>query len=136
MSTAIKQPNMQAHQRWQEHMIEELRKQIEDSYYWDARVTALECNYYGDEVKLAYEDNDGEIVYQFEECYKIQIEHPVEWPKDIPFKNLKVTQIPYFMQDVEVNEIILRDKNFLEFKINMHPIELYIVCKKFNIIGV
>lgn len=114
-------------------MIEVLRKQIEGSYYWDARVKALDCNYFGDEVKLVYEDNDGEIVYQFEECYKIKIEHPVECQKAVPSKELKVTQIPYFMQDVEVNEITLEDKKYLEFKINMYPIELYLVCKKFNI---
>lgn len=33
-------------------MIEALKKQIEDSSYWDARVKALDCNYFGDEVKL------------------------------------------------------------------------------------
>ena len=31
-------------------MIQELLKKIEDSYYWDARVKALDCNYFGDEV--------------------------------------------------------------------------------------
>lgn len=35
-------------------MIEKLRKQIEDSYYWDARVKEVECNYFGDEVKLVF----------------------------------------------------------------------------------
>lgn len=114
-------------------MIEELRKQIEDSDYWDARVKALDCNYFGDEVKLVYEDIDGEVVYQFAECYKIKIEHPVEYPKKIPSRELKVAQIPYFMQDVEVNEIIVENRKYLEFTINMYPIELYIVCKKFNI---
>lgn len=53
-------------------MIEALKKQIEDSYYWDARVKALDCNYFGDEVKLVYEDNDEEIIYQFEGCYQNQ----------------------------------------------------------------
>ena len=114
-------------------MIEALKKQIEDSHYWDARVKALDCNYFGDEVKLVYEDNDEEIIYQFEGCYKIKIEHPIECPKDIPSKELRVTQIPYFMQDVEVNEVTLEDKRYLEFKINMYPIELYIVCSKFTI---
>lgn len=114
-------------------MIETLRKQIEDSCYWDARVKALDCNYFGDEVKLLYEDDDGEIVYQFEECYKIKIKHHVEYPKDVPSKELTVTQIPYFMQDVEVNNITLGGKKYLEFKIDMYPIELYIVCRKFNI---
>lgn len=114
-------------------MIEALRKQIEDSYYWDARVKALDCNYFCDVVKLVYEDKGGEIAYQFQECYKIKIEHHIEYPKDIPSKELKVTQIPYFMQDVEVNEVTFGEKKYFEFKINMYPIELYIVCKKFNI---
>lgn len=114
-------------------MIKALKKQIEDSYYWDARVKALDCNYFGDEVKLVYEDNDEEITYQFEGCYKIKIEHSIECSKDIPSKKLRIPQIPYFMQDVEVNEVTLGDKRYLEFKINMYPIELYIVCSKFTI---
>ena len=114
-------------------MKEALRKRIEDSYYWDARVKALDCNYFGDEVKLVYEDNDGEIVYQFQGCYEIKMIHSIEYEKDAPCKELKVTQVPYFMQDVEVNEVVLGDKKYLEFKINMYPIELYIICKDFNI---
>ena len=51
----------------------------------------------------------------------------------MPSKDLKIPQIPYFMQDVEVNEITLGDKKLLEFKIDMFPIELYIVCKDFKI---
>lgn len=39
----------------------------------------------------------------------------------------------YFMQDVELKEIELCQKKYMEFKINMHPIELLIVCKKFDI---
>lgn len=62
-------------------MIQELIKKIEDSYYWDARVKSLDCNYFGDEVRLVFED----------------------------------------------------DKKYMDFKINMHTIELSIVCNKFNI---
>ena len=114
-------------------MIEKLRKQIEYSYYWDARVKALNCNYFGDEVKLVFEDNGTDITYLFEECYKINIEHAMDYPKDIPSKEFDIAQIPYFMQDVEVNEILSGDKQYLEFKINIYPIEMYIVCKHFNI---
>ena len=39
-------------------MIQELLKKIEDSYYWDARVKSLECNYFGDEVKVVFEDDE------------------------------------------------------------------------------
>lgn len=37
------------------------------------------------------------------------------------------------MQDVEVNAILAGDKKYLEFKIHMYPIEMYIVCRKFDI---
>lgn len=37
-------------------MIQEVLKKIENSYYWDARVKSLDCNYFGDEVKLVFED--------------------------------------------------------------------------------
>ena len=114
-------------------MLKEIVKQIEDSYYWDARVKALECNYFGDEVKLIFEDDKRDVLYHFEKCYKIKIEHAFECPKDIPSKKLTVAQIPYFMQDVELNEITVSDKKYMEFRINMHPIELYVVCEKINI---
>lgn len=48
---------------------------------------------------------------------------------------MKVAQIPYFMHDVEVKEVVLEAEKYLEFKINMNPIELYIVCKKFDILS-
>lgn len=114
-------------------MIEEIIKKIEESNYWDARIKTLECNYFGDEVKLAFEDNERDIVYHFEECYKINIDHLFEYPKNIPSRELNDAQIPYFMQDVELNEITIEDKNYMEFRINMHPIKLYVICKKFNI---
>ena len=114
-------------------MIQELLKKIEDSYYWDARVKALDCNYFGDEVKVVFEDDEKDITYHFSECYKVKIEHAVECPKDRASKELTLLQIPYFIQDVELKEIELCQKKYMEFKINMHPIELLIVCKKFDI---
>lgn len=114
-------------------MIQELIKKIEDSYYWDARVKSLDCNYFGDEVKLVFEDDEKDITYHFEECYNVKIEHAAECPKDRASKELTFAQIPYFMQDVELKEIRICDKKYMEFKINMHPIELSIVCNKFHI---
>lgn len=114
-------------------MIQELIKKIEDSYYWDARVKSLDCNYFGDEVKLVFEDDGKDITYHFEECYKVKIKHAFECPKDRASKELTFTQIPYFMQDVELEETKICDKKYMEFKINLHPIELSIGCNKFNI---
>lgn len=59
----------------------------------------------------------------------MKIEHAVEFQKDRPSKELTRPQIPYFMQDVELKEIELCQKKYMEFKINMYPIELLIVCK-------
>ena len=87
-------------------MFEQLKEKIESSYYWDARVKALECNYFGDEVKLIYEDDKKDVTYHFEECYNVQIRHALECPKDIASRELTITQIPYFMQDVELTELI------------------------------
>ena len=120
----------------EKYMLEQVIKQIENSDYWDSRVRALDCNYFGDEVKLVFEDGNGEknIMYHFEECYKVKIEHFFEYQKYLPSKKLERGQIPYFLQDVELNEITENDIQYMEFKINMFPIELYIVCKQFNII--
>lgn len=114
-------------------MLKEITKQIEGSCYWDAKVKVLECNNFCDEVKLVFEGDKRDIEYHFEECYKIKIDHPFEYPKDISYKELTYAQIPYFMQDVILNEITIGDKKYIEFRINMFPIELYVVCRKFNI---
>ena len=62
-------------------MIQEIEKKIKDSYYWDARVKSLECNYFGDEVKIVFEDEKKDITYFFSKCYKVLIEHDVEYIK-------------------------------------------------------
>ena len=58
-------------------MIQEVLKKIENSYYWDARVKSLDCNYFGDEVKLVFEDVEKDITYHFSGCYKVKIEHEI-----------------------------------------------------------
>lgn len=114
-------------------MIEALRKQIEDSGYWDARVKALECSHFCDEVKLVFEGDGNDVAFHFEECYEIRVEHPFAYPKDRPYRELTRAQVPYFMQDVELNERTADQKTYLEFKINLYPIVLYVVCTRFRI---
>ena len=114
-------------------MIQEIEKKIKDSYYWDARVKSLECNYFGDEVKIVFEDEKKDITYFFSKCYKVLIEHDVEYIKEISPTHLTFAQIPYFMQNVEVKKVDMYQEEGMEFKINMYPIELLIVCKSFDI---
>ena len=114
-------------------MIQEVLKKIENSYYWDARVKSLDCNYFGDEVKLVFEDVEKDITYHFSGCYKVKIEHEIEYHKNIASKELTRCQISYFMQDVEVKELQIDSNRYMEFKINMYPIELSVPCDSFEI---
>ena len=114
-------------------MIANIKNKIEESYYWDARVKAIDCNYFGDEVKLVFEDNEKDITYHFHCCYEVAIRHLTDYTKDIHSKDLKREQVPYFMQDVNVEEIEIDNKKFISFSINLHPIELSIKCLKFTI---
>ena len=50
----------------------------------------------------------------------IRIEHAVEYPPNKASRELCRTQIPYFMQNVEVNELILLGQKYMEFKINIY----------------
>ena len=50
----------------------------------------------------------------------IRIEHAVEYPPNKASRELCRTQIPYFMQNVEVNELILQGQKYMEFKINIY----------------
>ncbi len=111
-----------------------INKKIEDSYYWNARVKDLECSYFGDEVKITFEDGEKDITYYFTECYKVQIEHAMEYPKEKAVRELEIAQILYFMQDVEVEETKIEGKSYLIFKLNLYPLKLLIMCKNFNIL--
>ena len=57
-------------------MIQEIEKKIKDSYYWDARVKSLECNYFGDEVKIIFEET------KTKKTKSITYEGPVSGIKD------------------------------------------------------
>lgn len=113
--------------------ITDLAKQIEESDYWDARVMKLECNYFCDEVELVFEDVDKDISYHFMGCYQVKADHITAYDKKFPYKELSYTQIPYFMQAVDVHEVFRDDKVFKEFVINMFPMTLYILCLDFEI---
>lgn len=114
--------------------VSEMKKIIDGYDYWDSRVTAFECNYFADEVNVIYDDEEGNsICYNFMGCYKSIFDHVKEYDKGIPVKNMTSSQIPYFIQDVMVDEIIEGDNHLWICKINMFPLHLEIWCKDINI---
>jgi len=110
--------------------IEEVKKKVEEFYYWDAKLIHLACEYFGDEVTLVYDEEDGNyVVYRFLECYKSDFYHLIDYPKNVPYKDLVRRQIPFSMQNVDILVDIKDGKELYIFNINAHPLYLEIWCK-------
>jgi len=112
---------------------EEIQKQMNDLYYWDARVLQFNCNCFADEIELLYQDEDFDVVYRFIGCYKFVFDHDKGYNKDFPVKEMSIPQIPYFLQSVEVGEATEEDTSFFTCKINMFPLDVEIWCKDIKI---
>ena len=114
--------------------VSEIQRIIDEYDYLDSRVKAVECNYFADEVYVIYDDEDGNLIcYNFIGCYKSIFDHVKEYDKGIPVKNMTLPQIPYFLQNVKIDEIIEGDNHLWICKINMFPLHLEIWCKDIKI---
>jgi hypothetical protein len=111
----------------------EIQTVINDLFYWDARVLEITCDYFADEVKLVYEDEDGNICYEFTKCYKTIFDHCITYEKETPSKQLSRAQIPYFLQNVTVEEEQCNNSTFYTCKIEMFPLNLEIICRDISV---
>lgn len=114
----------------------EIQKLIDSYHYWDARVIQLNCDYFADETELIYKDEEFFIVYRFVGCYKSHFDHDEKYNKDYPVREMRMPQIPYFLQKVEVNEKDGEETNLYICKINLYPLYLEIWCKDIQIMKV
>ena len=109
-----------------------VQKTINDLHYWDAAVKNVECNYFADEVTLVQDDEDGDVTYKFFNCYKVHFNHYMGYEKDKHTKELSFAQIPYFLQDVQVDEI-MQEQKLYSCKLLLPPLEIIIWCKDIQI---
>ncbi len=109
-----------------------LLKKIEEMHYWDARVISLSTNFFGDELVLVYEDSDGDVVYRFSNCYQINYKHALDYDKEKPISEFTRAELPYFLQNVELEDYINKGVKYLKCTITMPPLELDILCKRFD----
>jgi len=107
----------------------ELQKKIERFNYCDARVLHLNCDYFADEISLAFEDDGCEVTYSFLGCYKSIFDHVKNYDKLRPVREMTLAQIPYFIQSINVDEIIEDGVNFYTCSLNMFPLYMDIWCK-------
>ncbi|PES77246.1 hypothetical protein CN505_03270 [Bacillus cereus] len=113
--------------------VQRIQEKIDKLYYWDAWVTKLVCDYFGDEVILIFKDGDDDVTLQFSGCYKIDFKHSMGYVKEKSIKTFTHEQLPYFLHDIEIGEIEKEGLKLYTCKIIMPPMELEIWCKDIKI---
>lgn len=110
----------------------QIQEQLEKLHYWDARVLSLDAQYFGDEVTIVFEDSDRNIKISFTGCFKITVSTNPEDRRN-PIRELTISQIPYFIQDIEVEDILANGYDLLSCKILMPPMNIELNCNLINI---
>lgn len=114
--------------------LQEIKKTIEESSYWDRRIIELNCKYFADEIEFVYVDNSNHrIKYIFTGCYYSEFNHQITYDKLQPAKNMSIAQIPYFLQDITVDGITKNDREFISCKISSFPLDINIICENITI---
>lgn len=107
---------------------QQILSEIEAMHYWDARVLQMESSFFGDEITIIFEDTDYNVKLLFTGCSKFSFVTSVE-DRLKPLKELTKTQIPYFIQDIEITEGgIVDGQNLLKCNILMPPLNVEILC--------
>ncbi len=113
--------------------VQEMQSLVNSFHYWDARVSYLNCNYFADEIELAYKDDKLNVIYKFLGCYKSIFDHVKNYNKFRPASEMTVSQVPYFLQNIIIGEITEQEITFYTCKINMFPLYLEIWFKDIKI---
>ncbi len=106
--------------------------EIEELHYWDARVLQMESSFFGDELKIVFEDTDFNVTLLFTGCSRYSFVTSVEDRLE-PLKELTKTKIPYFIQDIEMTDVQIEGENLLKCNILMPPLNAEVVCNTIRI---
>ena len=107
----------------------DIQKQIDNTDYWDERVISLDCNYFSDEVIITFKNCKGKIQLSFEQCYNVVFNHVKHYNKNIAVKKMMFSQMPYFLQSIDVSETFDSGERFFKCEINMFPLNIQVLCK-------
>lgn len=108
-------------------LAQNIQNKIDETNYWDARVLKFESSYFGDEISIVFEDTDFNVKLQFNGCSKFSFVTSVD-DRLKPIKDLTRPQIPYFLQDIEVTNVVISEQNLVNCKILMPPLNAEILC--------
>ncbi|NTU26721.1 hypothetical protein HPX95_11100 [Bacillus tequilensis] len=111
---------------------EQIQRDLESLHYWDARVLQLDSYFFGDEIIMIFEDTDNNVKLSFSGCSSFSFVTTAD-DRIKPLKDLAKSQIPYFLQDIEISAIQSEGKELLKSKILMPPLNVEIVCLTISI---
>lgn len=113
--------------KWSNLNAQKILNEIEELHYWDVRVLQMESSYFGDELRIVFEDTDFNVILLFTGCSKFSFVTTIE-DRLKPLKELTKAQIPYFIQDVEIIDVQMDGGDILKCNISMPSLNIEIVC--------
>ena len=116
--------------------IESKLKEIEATYYWDAKAFDLQISYFGDEITLIYED-EGDKCWKatFLFCGKLEYDNDALWPKwrdDEQVREMIRPELGYFTQDFKIVPYADNDE-FVECRVDLSIMTMKIICRDIKI---
>jgi hypothetical protein len=114
--------------------IETLNNLCKEYVCWDSDITDISINnllqYF--EFKCREKDfNDGtkyEIVYSFNDCYKLKLENDIDYDKEY-----KRYYTCYAIQDIKFEETEHRNVTFFKCILDAYPLSAEILCRNIEI---
>jgi hypothetical protein len=111
---------------------QQIQVQLENLHYWDARVLKLEPTNFLDDVTLVFEDSEGNVEILFSGCSKVLFTTSVE-DREKPLREMKLSQIPYFIQYIEISDFSQDDRELLNCKVIAPPINVEVLCNSITV---
>ncbi|GEN45962.1 hypothetical protein [Alkalibacillus haloalkaliphilus] len=106
---------------------QQIQQKIEGYHYWDARMVKLRSDYFGYEVKIVFQDTDGEVKIHFLGCSRVCFTTSIE-DRLHPLREMNLSQIPYFIQDIDITEYEKCNKSLFNCRVTAPPLDIEIVC--------
>lgn len=112
--------------------LEEVKKSIEKTNYWDLLVLDVQLEYFGDELYI-YIENNNEFCWEisFLSCYKVSYQTDANWRGDFKVKDTG-PHSGYFAQDIAIGHS-KKNEDFFDASIDLSIMTMNVVCKNITV---
>lgn len=118
--------------------INEYKKQIEATDYWDTKAYDFSTSYFGDEAVLLFEkDSDSAWKIIFKKCAAVEYETDATWESrtsgKLPaVKDMTPAQLGYYCQDISITENPAYP-GFYDVSIDLSIMNIKLTCKEIEV---